>query len=175
MGTDAPLPIEPRIHVVRGQKVMLGPDLAAIFDVPAFRLNEAVKRNADRFPDDFVFQLVREELVALTSQSAMSKPMGRGGRRTLPYAFTEHGALMLASVLNSPRAVEMSIYVVRAFVRLRQAIAGHREIAAKLDEIEHRLAEHDDTLSLLVEAVRQLMQPPPAPDDRPRIGFTAAT
>ena len=172
MDQIAPLPIEPRIYVVRGHKVMLGSDLAEIFGVPAFRLNESVKRNKERFPEDFSFQLTQEEFAVLTSQIAMSKPAGRGGRRTLPYAFTEHGALMLAGVLNSPRAVEMSIYIVRAFVRLRRMIVDHSELAAKLDEIERRVTEHDDSLGVLVDAVRQLMEPPPTPE-RPRIGFDA--
>ncbi len=155
---------------------MLGPDLAEIFGVHAFRLNEAVKRNRERFPDDFMFQLKREELAILTSQIAMSKTAGHGGRRALPYAFTEHGALMLASVLNSPRAVEMCIFIVRAFVRLRAAIIGHKEILGRLEELEHKVSSHDKHLGVLIDAVRHLIvSPPPPPStpppDRPRIGF----
>src|SRR4051794_576680 len=112
--------IDRRIYVVRGKKVMLDSDLAELYQVPTFRLNEAVKRNRDRFPEDFMFQLIAAEITALTSQIAMSKPVGRGGRRTLPYAFTEHGVAMLSSVLNSTRAVQMNIVIVRAFVRLRE-------------------------------------------------------
>jgi hypothetical protein len=107
--------VERRIHVVRGQKVMLDSDLAEVYGVPTFRLNEAVKRNRERFPPYFMFQLTNDEALVLTSQIAMSKP-GRGGRRTLPYAFTEHGVPMLSSVLNSPRAVQMNIVIIRAFV-----------------------------------------------------------
>src|ERR1035437_647022 len=110
--------VQSRILVLRNLRVVLDRDLAALYGVPTFRLNEAVKRNADRFPGDFRFQLTAEELGRLTSQFAISKP-GRGGRRTLPYAFTEHGALMAATILNSSRAVQMSLVIVRAFVRLR--------------------------------------------------------
>src|SRR6266702_7176666 len=116
--------IERRIYVIRGQKVMLDTDLAELYQVATFRLNEAVKRNADRFPEDFMFQLTKEEADALTSQFAMSKT-GRGGRRTLPYAFTEHGVAMLSSVLNSDRAVRMNILIIRAFVQLRELLATH--------------------------------------------------
>jgi len=116
---------------------MLGVDLAELYGVLTWRLNEQVKRNQERFPIDFVFQLTTEENDALTSQIARSKT-GRGGRRTLPYAFTEHGAIMAAMVLNSPRAVEMSVHVVRAFVRLREMIASNKELAKRLDELEKK-------------------------------------
>lgn len=167
------VPIEARIHAVRGQRVMLGPDLAEIFGVDGFRLNQAVKRNRDRFPSDFLFQLTREEVTNLTSQIVMSKPR-HGGRRTLPYAFTEHGAIMLASVLNSPRAVEMSVHVVRAFVRLKAMVASSRELSSRLDELELRVGGHDQALQVLVAAIRQLTSPPqqPPPPPRPRIGFS---
>ena len=151
-------PFESRIYSLRGVRVMLDVDLAEIYGVPTFRLNEAVKRNLKRFPKDFIFQLGAKDVACLTSQITMSKPVGRGGRRTRPYAFTEYGALMLASVLNSPRAVEMSIYVVRAFVRLRQLMIDNQELSAKLAGLERKVAG----------AVHQLMEPPPA---RPRIGF----
>jgi ORF6N domain len=118
--------IRRRIFLIRGSKVMLDSDLAALYQVPTFRLNEAVKRNKDRFPEDFMFQLTRAEGRFLTSQSAMSKVgRGRGGRRTLPYAFTEHGVAMLSSVLNSERAVQMNILIIRAFVKLRELVASH--------------------------------------------------
>ena len=134
--------IQSRILVLRGQRVLLDRDLATLYGVPTFRLNEAVKRNADRFPDDFLFQLTPEELGSLTSQFAMSKP-GRGGRRTLPWAFTEHGALMAATILNSPRAVQMSLVVIRAFVRLRQLLVNQKALAAKLAELDARVGAHD--------------------------------
>ena len=167
---STPVPIEARIYTVRGQRVMLGLDLAEIFGVPNFRLTEAVKRNRKRFPKDFTFQLTPEEVTILTSQIAISRP-GWGGRRAPPYAFTEHGAIMLASVLNSPRAVEMSIYVVRAFVQLRVMIVDHKELAARLEELEGKVSGHDQALQTIVAAVRQLTNPPPAPP-RPRIGFS---
>ncbi len=153
---------------------MLGPDLAEMFGVTGFRLNEVVKRNPGRFPENFCFQLAREELARLTSQIAMPKPPGRGGRRTLPYVFTEHGAIMLASVLNSPRAEQMSVYIVRAFVRLRAMVANDGEQSSRMDELERRIGGHDQTLQVLVAAIRQLVGPPSAPPEppRPRIGFS---
>ena len=164
--------VESRVFMVRGYRVMLDSDLAEIYGVTTKRLLEQMRRNADRFPKDFTFQLEREEFVDLRSQIATLK-LGRGRhRKYLPYVFTEHGTLMLASVLSSPRAVEMSIYVVRAFVRLREMIVDNKELAAKLAELEYRVTEHDESLAVLVDAVRQLMEPPPAPE-RPRIGFDA--
>jgi hypothetical protein len=114
--------IEDLIHTIRGEKVILDSDLARIYGVATFRFNEAVKRNESRFPPDFRFQLTPDELNSLTSQIAISKPR-RGGRRTLPYAFTEHGAIMAANILNSPRAVQMSIYVIRAYVKMRTELS----------------------------------------------------
>ena len=159
-----------RILAIRGQKVILDSDLATLYEVTTSALNQAVKRNAERFPDDFVFQLTQEEFARLTSQSVTSN--GRGGRRRLPYAFTEHGAIMAASVLNSPRAVEVSIFVVRAFVRLREVIASHKDLARKLDQLERKLATHDDQILMLIHAIRQLATPP-RPEKRRRIGFHA--
>lgn len=126
-----PVPVETQILLVRGQKVLLDSDLAALYGVEVRALNQAVKRNGERFPPDFVFQLTAKENRSLRSQIVMSKGR-RGGRRYFPYAFTEHGAVMAASVLNSPRAVEMSIFVVRAFVRLRETLATHKALAVKL-------------------------------------------
>jgi len=160
--------IERMIFFIRGQKVVLDKDLAALYGVPTFRFNEAIKRNHSRFPEDFVFQLTREEVAGLTSQIAMSKP-GRGGRRTLPYAFTEHGAVMAATVLNSPRAVEMSIFVVRAFVSLRNMLSTHNEMNLKLVEMESKIDRHDGDIRSLFEAIHELMAPPEQP--RRRIGF----
>jgi len=162
--------IESRILVIRGQKVILDSDLATLYEVTTSALNQAVKRNAERFPDDFVFQLTQEEFARLTSQSVTSN--GRGGRRRLPYAFTEHGAIMAASVLNSPRAVEVSIFVVRAFVRLREVIASHKELARKLDQLERKLTTHDEQILMLIHAIRQLATPP-KPEKSRRIGFAS--
>jgi len=180
--------IEAKILLIRGQKVMLDSDLASLYGVSTKRLNEQVKRNRHRFPVDFMFQLSVEETenlrsqfattsafspavsVNLTSQNATSSG-GHGGRRYRPYAFTEHGAVMLASVLNSKIAVEASIQVVRAFVRLRQVLATHKELAAKLAELEARIEGHDENITALFEAIRQLMTPPAKP--RKPIGFAA--
>lgn len=161
--------IESRILLIRGQKVMLDADLARLYQVGTKRLNEQVRRNRDRFPEDFVFQLTADEVQSLRSQIATSKEERRGGRRYRPYAFTEHGAVMLASVLNSPLAVEASIQVVRAFVRLREILATHKELAKKLAELEARIEAHDEGITALFEAIRQLMEPPGKP--RRRIGF----
>src|SRR5271157_5901390 len=152
-------PIEAKILLIRRQKVMLDSDLASLYDVSTKRLNEQVKRNLHRFPRDFMFQLSAEETENLRSQFATSSG-GHGGRRYRPYAFTEHGAVMLASVLNSQIAVEASVQVVRAFVRLRQMLATHKELAAKLAELETRIETHDENITALFEAIRQLMEPP---------------
>ena len=149
--------IEAKILLIRGQKVMLDADLAALYGVSTKRLNEQVRRNKDRFPDDFLFQLSAQETENLRSQFATSSAE-HGGRRYRPYAFTEHGAVMLASVLNSKIAVEASIQVVRAFVRLRQMLATHKELAAKLAELESRLDAHDENITAVFEAIRQLMK-----------------
>jgi hypothetical protein len=151
------------ILVLRGHRVILDAELAAIYGVSTGRLNEAVKRNAERFPEDFMFRLSATEHAALISQIATSKP-GRGGRRKLPWAFTEHGAIQAANVLNSPRAVEMGIYVVRAFVQLRELLSSNKELAKRLDQ-------HDEAIAAMLSAIRQLMHPP-VPKRRP-IGFTA--
>ena len=160
------VPVESRIFVLRGQKVILDNDLAELYGVPVKRLNEQIKRNRERFPQDFMFQLSAEEQQSLRSQNATSK---RGGRRYLPYAFTEHGAIMAATVLNSERAVEMSVFVVRAFVRLREMLSTNQQLSGKIDELERRLDTHDASIQDLIEAIRELMEPPPA-SGRP-IGF----
>ncbi|HZE27295.1 MAG TPA: ORF6N domain-containing protein [Terriglobales bacterium] len=148
------IPVESRILVLRNHKVLLDTDLAELYGVSVKRLNEQVKRNQERFPSDFMFQLTAAEHEALRSQSA-----GRGGRRYPPYAFTEHGAIMAATVLNSERAVEMSVFVVRAFVRLRELLATNRELAGKIDELERRLDTHDTSIQDLIEAIKELMVP----------------
>ncbi|HUI07862.1 MAG TPA: ORF6N domain-containing protein [Verrucomicrobiae bacterium] len=165
-------PVDALIRIVRGQRVILDADLARVYGVPTKRLNEAVKRNGSRFPEDFAFQLTRQEVMNLRSQFATSK--GRGGLRYLPYAFTEHGAIMAANVLSSDRAVAMSVFVVRAFVKLRATIAGHRELADKLAELERRLTErlddHEQAIRHVLGELRKLMSVPPDPP-RKQIGF----
>jgi hypothetical protein len=150
--------VERSILLVRGHKVILDADLAGLYGVETRRLNEQVKRNIDRFPADFMFQLTAEEFDVLKSQVATSSG-NWGGTRKRPFAFTEHGALMAASVLSSPRAVEVSILVVRAFVKLRGALAAHRQLATKLDELERRLSTHDRQFASLFDAIRRLMAP----------------
>jgi hypothetical protein len=147
---------------------MLDADLASLYGVSTKRLNEQVRRNLSRFPEDFAFRLTRDEVDRLRSQIATSKP-GRGGRRYLPMAFTEHGAIMLASVLNSPVAVHASIQVVRAFVQLRAMLSAHSDLAHRLDELERR---YDHRFQAVFDAIRRLMQGPESPP-RPRIGFRA--
>lgn len=163
-----------RIVTLRGQRVIVDADLAALYGVETKRLNEQVRRNVERFPADFLFTLDQAEWEALRSQFATLKT-GRGQhRKYLPYAFTEHGAIMAATVLNSPRAVEVSIYVVRAFVQLRELLSGHKELAKRLDQLEARmerkLLTQDQAIAGILDAIRQLMVPPPAPKKRP-IGF----
>jgi len=160
--------IEQAIYLIRGQRVMLDNDLAKIYGVPTKRLKEQVRRNSDRFPRDFMFPLTLQEIMNLRSQFATSSS-GWGGARYLPMAFTEHGAIMLANVLNSPKAVKASIAVVRAFVRLRETLALHKELAVKLNELERKIAHHDENIRTLFEAIRHLMTPPEKP--RRRIGF----
>jgi len=213
--------VESLILTVRGQKVILDSDLAALYGVTTSRLNEQVKRNAERFPVDFAFQLTPEESANLRSQFAISSsgpirpqsaaapeedpvlrsqfatskarptrpqsvtaPSGeerlrsqfvisnsRGGRRYLPYAFTEHGAIMAANVLNSAKAVHASVFVVRAFVRLQQMLSTHEELARKIDELDRKVRAHDTVIVELVRAIKALMQPPQEP--KSRIGFRA--
>ena len=157
--------IERAIIVVRGEKVMLDSELAEIYGVETKRLNEQVRRNLHRFPPDFMFQLTFEEAESLRSQIATSNE-GRGGRRYLPYAFTEHGALMLANVLNSERATQTSVMVVRAFVKLRQMLASNAELARKLAAMEKK---YDAQFKVVFDAIRQLMSPPEKP--KREIGF----
>ena len=156
--TALTIPVESRILVVRQQKVILDRDLAELYGVPVKQLNQAIKRNRERFPADFVFQLTSKEDQILRSQIVTSSS-GYGGRRYPPYAFTEHGAIMAATVLNSPKAVEMSVFVVRAFVRLREMLANNRQLAAKINELDRRLETHDTAIQELIEAIKQLMTP----------------
>ena len=161
-------PVESRIRILRHHKIILDQDLAELYGVPVKRLNEQVKRNQERFPGDFMFQLTAREQEVLRSQIATSKN-GRGGRRYPPYAFTEHGAIMAATVLNSKLAVQMSVFVVRAFVRLREMLATNRQLAAKLDQLEHHVGTHDIAIQELIEAIKELMVP--EEPSRRKIGF----
>ena len=154
------------ILLMRGQRVILDSDLAKLYGVTTKRLNQQVRRNNDRFPPDFMFQLTAEETEVLRSQFATSN-QGRGGRRYAPYVFTEHGAIMAASVLNSPRAIDVSVQVVRAFVKLREMLATHKDLARKLEELERK---YDAQFKVVFDAIRQLMAPPPEPN-RGKFGF----
>ncbi|HLI30748.1 MAG TPA: ORF6N domain-containing protein [Terriglobia bacterium] len=158
--------IERRILLIRGQKVMLDANLAELYGVTTKRLNEQVRRNIDRFPDDFMLKLTREEVEALRSQFATSSSWG--GRRYNPLAFTEQGVAMLSGVLRSQRAVQVNIAIMRAFVKLREMLASHRDLARRLDEMEKK---YDAQFKVVFDAIRELMKPPEKP--RPRIGFRA--
>jgi hypothetical protein len=155
------------IFVIRGQRVMLSQDLAALYGVAVKALNQAVKRHATRFPADFVFQLTSEEFDNLKSQFVTSS--WGGLRRALPYAFTEQGVAMLSSVLNSAGAVKVNIAIMRAFVKLRETLETNRELARKFAELEKRVGKHDEKIDAILEAIRQLMAPPQKP--RREIGF----
>ena len=160
--------IEQRILLIRGEKVIVDADLAEFYGVPTKRLNEQVKRNKDRFPDDFMFQLsVEEKSEVVANCDHLSKLKYSS---SLPHVFTEHGAIMAASVLNSARAVEVSVFIVRAFVKLRRMIAENKELSRKIVQIERHLAEHDNQIMELVKAIKQLLKPDPLPKKR-RIGF----
>lgn len=158
--------IERSILLLRGQKVILDADIAALYGVPTKALTQAVKRNLVRFPSDFVFQLSPEEVELLRSQSVTSKREGRGGRRYLPYAFTEQGVAMLSTVLRSQRAILVNIEIMRTFVRLREILSTHRQLAQKLAAMERK---YDGQFKVVFEAIRQLMEPEPS--KLKRIGF----
>jgi hypothetical protein len=174
--------IERQILLLRGQRVILATDLARMYGVPAKQLNQAVRRNADRFPEDFVFQLSKSEADALSRsrfltlnnpeilKSQIVTSRWGGARRALPYAFTEHGVIMAANLLRSPRAVKVSVYVVRVFVQLREMLSAHKELAVKLNEVERKLQKHDGQITALIDAIRQLMATPEAATKSP-IGY----
>ena len=190
MNSKPPKLIDSLVHTIRGQQVLLDADLAELYGVTTKVLNQAVKRKADRFPDDFRFQLTAEEAAASRSQivtlndpvanqskmdadplrSQIATSNSRGGRRYLPHAFTEHGAIMAATVLNSPQAVAMSVYVVRAFVQMRENLAANSAILKRLAEIDKSLLLHDSALRDVYQKLLPLLSPPPAPAKR-RIGF----
>ncbi|MBI5881670.1 MAG: ORF6N domain-containing protein [Elusimicrobia bacterium] len=161
--------IERRILLIRGFRVMLDADLAALYGVTTFNLNKAVKRNLDRFPADFMFQLDPAEAEGLIFQTGISKRPGRGGSRYLPHAFTEQGVAMLSSVLRSPRAIHVNIAIMRTFVMVRQTLAIHKELAAKLHELERRIIGHDAQIANIFDAIKWLMTSPKEPPRK--IGF----
>ena len=179
--------VEKLVLVVRGERVMLDSDLASIYGVPTKRLNEQVRRNSGRFPKDFCYRLTRREIDGIRSQvipgsppsSSMRSQIATASRRNvrfLPYAFTEHGAIMAANVLNSPRAVKMSVFVVRAFIKIRRMLMATKEMTEKLRELEdkltHRLDTHERGIVYLLEEIRKLMNPLPLPEPKKRlIGF----
>lgn len=163
------------ILIMRGQRVLLDAELAVLYGVTTKRLNEQVKRNAERFPEDFLFRLTSDEVAALNRSHFATGSQIHRDPRFPPYAFTEHGAIMAATVLNSPRAVEMGIYVVRAFIELREFLASNKVLAHRLDQLEARLEKklttHDEAIAAMLSAIRQLLTPTPS-KHRP-IGFTA--
>ncbi|RPI47027.1 MAG: ORF6N domain-containing protein [Betaproteobacteria bacterium] len=159
--------IENHILLIRGHRVMIDADLAQLYEVETRALVQAVKRNLARFPPDFMFQLTNQELAILRSQIVISS---WGGRRTPPYAFTEQGVAMLSSVLRSERAIAANVAIMRAFVRMREALATHKALAGKISELEQRIDSQDETIVEILGAIRQLMAPAPAPARRP-IGF----
>lgn len=161
--------VENKIYMIRGHRVMLDSDLAQLYGVKTKNLNKAARRNTKRFPEDFMFQLTLEESGSLRFQIGTSKE-GRGGRRYLPLVFTEQGVAMLSSILNSERAIQVNIAIMRAFVRLRAILSMNRELAHKLYELEHKIEKHDADIQRIFEAIRQLMMPPPESPKR-RIGF----
>ena len=162
--------VDDLIHEIRGEKVVMDSDLARIYGVSTSRLNEQVKRNLERFPEDFAFRLTAEEFKDLKSQNAISRSI-HGGRRKVPLVFTEHGAIMAANVLNSNEAVRMSVFVVRAFVKLRRTAMLNKELAGKLLELERKVGTHDQAIASIIAAIRGLMT---NPEQRRRaIGFTS--
>jgi hypothetical protein len=159
--------VERTILTIRGHKVILDTDLARLYSVSTKRLNQQVRRNSDRFPEDFLFQLTAEEKSEVVANCDHLSNLKFSP--ALPLAFTEHGAIMAASVLNTQQAIEASIFVVRAFVRLREVLATHRRLARKLKELEARMGEHDEQLKVIFEAIHQLMSTPDKPTKK--IGF----
>ncbi|HEY6503022.1 MAG TPA: ORF6N domain-containing protein [Chitinophagaceae bacterium] len=156
-----------KIYVIRGQKVMLDRDLAGLYDIKPIRLREQVKRNSSRFPENFMFQLSKEEVNTMVSHFAIPSRKHLGGY--LPYAFTEHGVLMLANVLRSERAIQVSIRIIEIFVKIREMLLTHKDILLQLEKIEKKLTGHDEDLQLIFKYLKQLLNPPQP--SRPKIGF----
>lgn len=171
MTEQSPMSVElvaRRIYRIRGERVMLDSDLAELYRVTTGNLNLAVRRNGERFPEDFVFQLTRDEYNALLLQTARAKA-GRGGRKTLPYAFTEHGVAMLSSVLRSARAVQMNILIIRAFIQIRELLATNKDLAARVEKLEAGQKEHASIIGILAEEIDELRLLPEPP--KRRVGF----
>ena len=167
--------IEGKIYLIRGQKVMIDRDLAELYGVPTKRLNEAVKRNIKRFPEEFMFQLTKEEAQALfISRSHFATLKWGHNIKYRPYAFNEQGVAMLSSVLNSERAIEINILIIKTFVRLRQLISSHKELARKIEELEKKYSKHEIEISAVFKLLKKLMEPPPE-TPRKRIGFIVGT
>lgn len=162
-----------KIYLIRGQKVMLDADLAALYNVPTKALNQAVKRNLDRFPDDFMFRLTKEEIGLLNRSQFVTGSQKHRNPRLLPYVFTEHGVAMLSSVLNSARAVQMNILIIHAFVAMRELLATNKDFAARIEKLETSQQQHASVISLLADEIDKLKEPPPVPPRR-RIGFTSS-
>lgn len=158
-----------KIHLIRGKRVMLDADLAQLYGVKTKALNLAVRRNLERFPDDFMFRLTQEEADSLRFQFETSKK-GRGGRRYLPYAFTQEGVAMLSSVLHSPRAVQANIQIMRAFIKLREMVATNELVRQKIEDLERKYKKHDKQFKAVFEALRELLEPAKTPKKKP-IGF----
>ena len=156
-----------KIYLIRGQKVMLDKDLAELYDIKPIRLREQVKRNNSRFPENFMFQLSEKEVNTMVSQNAIPSRKHLGGY--LPYAFTEHGVLMLANVLRSERAIQVSIRIIEIFVKIRETLLAHKDILLQLEKIEKKLAGHDEDIILIFGYLKQLLNPPQLP--RRKIGF----
>jgi len=162
--------VEKKIFMIRGKKVMMDRDLAKLYEVEVKYLNRQVRRNIERFPDEFMFQLTMEEKNELVTNWHRFSNMKHSS--VLPHAFTEHGVAMLASVLNSDKAIKISICIIKAFVKLRELVLHHKELIYKLNELERKIEKHDEDICAIFEAIRQLMAPPPEPPKR-RIGFKA--
>ncbi len=167
----SPEQLEQQIHVIRGQRVMLDSDLAGLYGVPTRRLNEQVRRNRERFPEDFTFQLTLQEFKDSMSQTATSSS-DHGGRRKLPWAFTEQGVAMLSSVLRSPTAVKVNVEIMRAFVRIRRLLATPGELVAQLTKLAETVQLHDEQIKVITEVLKRMVAPPPTPEEsKRRIGF----
>lgn len=160
--------IQNKIFYIRGKKVMLDFDLAELYEVKTFVLNQAVKRNIERFPEDFMFRISEKDFAYLKSQNVISSSTW-GGRRTLPYAFTEQGVAMLSSVLRSKHAIFVNIQIMRTFVQIREFLTTHTELARKIEELERKHNDHDEKLQIVFQAIKQLIQAPDEP--KSKIGF----